>query len=539
MNAYFIGYNSSYPLVHERTFREQCNARGRLPSSDTWHVLYYIVLAIGEWVCGQTTDSTSLYFEAARSRMSFEILESGSMRVVQILLLLGNYLQKRDKPNTAYNFIGLAYRVALGLGLHRELPSGRGVNAFALQQRRVLFWTLYSFDSGFSMTTGRPTLVSDTFIDIRKPTNVDDSLPPASNDVLDEVDYPTTYSAIIAQARLAVIANKIYANFLSVRACSDVDDLVATMEQTIRNWRHSLPSFFFDHDVPRWFLGPRQVVLWKEANLQIALLLASQRNHVEDQDRMSISNKCQTIAMSTIFDISKFCVDRIEIAHAGLSWYAVYFLLHAVLALGLHQLARAKQMKVWQHNYAQKSLSAKPETAISKARECLEVLGRSNKAALRTLQILDRIEETLERPASGEHHGTTSSIQQHPLTAHLPAAEPPQLPPSSAIPTSNVIRRANSGLVQPSGSQGIFPDTSPQGYADFVMDEWVTTADPSLHFFFDNGTDELNDVFQGMQGFPNVLDADNFGDYMTSTMHSVRVPEHNQHNLDGGTQHHH
>jgi hypothetical protein len=48
----------------------------------------------------------------------FELLETH----VQAFLLMGNYLQKRDRPNIVYNLIGIAYRMALGLGIHRELP---------------------------------------------------------------------------------------------------------------------------------------------------------------------------------------------------------------------------------------------------------------------------------------------------------------------------------------------------------------------------------------------------------------------------------
>ncbi|MCJ1472231.1 hypothetical protein MMC13_000878 [Lambiella insularis] len=535
VNAYFIAYNSSYPIVHERTFREQCVQKAQMPQNDIWHVVYFMVLAIGEWVSGDATEHQSLYYEAAHSRLNFGILESGSMSIVQALLLLGNYLQKRDKPNTAYNVIGLAYRVALGVGLHRELPSGSGICAFALQQRRLLFWTLYSFDSGFSMTTGRPTLVSDTFIDIRKPVNVIDTSADASIEVLSEVNYPTTYSAIIAQARLAVIANKVYSNFLSVHACADVDDLVATMEQTIQNWRRSLPSFFFAPDVPQWFRGPRQVILWKEANLQIALLLASQRNHVDDEDKMSISTKCQAVALSTILNISQFCLEHIELVHVGLSWYAVYFLLHAFLALGLHQLFKAKSNKSWPQAHGHAHLLEFPESAISKARECLEMLGRTNKAALRTLQILDRIQDTLGGPISHGNGSSYSTEQHQPEIPHansrVVAGSPSQSLPSMSDVSQNANRFVTVANDQGATTERAFLGTSPEGgYADYVMNEWVGTADPSLHFFFDNGIAELGNVFEGMQGFPNVLDADSFG-YTTSTMHSVRVPEHNQHNI--------
>ena len=507
-----------------------------MPSNDIWHVIYYMVLAIGEWVSGHATEHQSLYYEAVRARLNFDILESGNMGVVQALLLLGNYLQKRDRPNTAYNFIGIAYRVALGLGLHRELPPGHGVSPFVLQRRRSLFWTLYCFDSGFSMTTGRPTLVSDTFIDIRKPNNIDDTSTTTSDDKLQEADYPTTYSAIIVQSRLAVIANKVYSNFLSVRACSDVDDLVATMEQIIRNWRSSLPSYFFRDNVPQWFMGPRQVLLWKEANLQIALLLASQRNHIEELDKMSISAKCQTVAVNTIHEISRFCLEHEELVHIGLSWYAVYFLLHAILALGLHQHVNTKQKTTKARKTAsQNQLPKATADAVIKARECLKLLSRTNKAASRTLEIVDRIEEALGRPAAEENGNGSSETEQTVPANTMENIEPtgndmdqpaaPVLDSAGVTNIANLFNNPQENYI----SELPFPSVSPENpYVDCVMNDWVAAVDPSLHFFFDNGTAELDNVFEGMEGFPNVLDADSFG-YMTSTMHTVRMPEYEEH----------
>jgi transcriptional regulatory protein GAL4 len=60
------------------------------------------------------------------------------------------------------------------------------------------------------------------------------------------VDYPTTYSAIIAQANLAMIANRIYINTLSASVRRDqVEDRVAIeLENQLAMWRASLPDYF-------------------------------------------------------------------------------------------------------------------------------------------------------------------------------------------------------------------------------------------------------------------------------------------------------
>jgi hypothetical protein len=102
------------------------------------------------------------------------MLESGKMEAIQAFLLMGNYLQKRDRTNTGYNFIGLACRMAYGLGLHRELQTEE--STIDQEKRRRLFWTMYCFESGFNITTGRPPTLIDGFIDTRIPQNIDDKV---------------------------------------------------------------------------------------------------------------------------------------------------------------------------------------------------------------------------------------------------------------------------------------------------------------------------------------------------------------------------
>lgn len=178
IDAYFIFYNTSYPILHERTFRDIHKTHASVPGKSSWHLVFYMVLAIGHWVLSTEPDyKESSYYLAARSRLSTRMLESGTLGSVQAFLLMGNYLQKRDRPNTGYNLIGLAFRMALGLGLHREFPAqAAGEDTLAKERRRQVWWVLYCFESGFSITTGRPTTTSDAFADVRMPRNIDDSV---------------------------------------------------------------------------------------------------------------------------------------------------------------------------------------------------------------------------------------------------------------------------------------------------------------------------------------------------------------------------
>ena len=73
--------------------------------------------------------------------------------------------------------IGIAFRMALGLGLHREISANDiEHNTLNKEIRRRVWWILYMVDSGFSITMGRPITASDAFIDVRYPQNVEDSV---------------------------------------------------------------------------------------------------------------------------------------------------------------------------------------------------------------------------------------------------------------------------------------------------------------------------------------------------------------------------
>lgn len=179
IDAYFERYNTCYPVVHEDTFRERLNARQAhgAVQSPSWRVLYYMVLTVGHWVSSTETEHAHApYYSAARTSLSLDMLESGKMEAIQAFLLMGNYLQKRDRTNTGYNFIGLACRMAYGLGLHRELQTHE--SPIDQEKRRRLFWTMYCFESGFNITTGRPPTLIDGFIDTRIPRNIDGKVSP-------------------------------------------------------------------------------------------------------------------------------------------------------------------------------------------------------------------------------------------------------------------------------------------------------------------------------------------------------------------------
>ncbi len=62
------------------------------------------------------------FLERADAVLNVGHLETGSLVLVQAFTLLSNISQKRNKSNSGSIYLGIAVRMAIGLGLHRELP---------------------------------------------------------------------------------------------------------------------------------------------------------------------------------------------------------------------------------------------------------------------------------------------------------------------------------------------------------------------------------------------------------------------------------
>lgn len=178
IDAYFLNYHSSYPFVHEPTFRAQFNDPALRPHGTAWQILLNTILALGAWSIGDDNSDLDITFyqEARACLQQASVFETGNLTLVQALLLLSNYAQKRNKPNTGWNYLGLAVRMAMSLGLHKEFP-GWKISLLQREIRRRLWWGVFIFDSGAAKTFGRPILLpEESVMDAKKVLNIHDDV---------------------------------------------------------------------------------------------------------------------------------------------------------------------------------------------------------------------------------------------------------------------------------------------------------------------------------------------------------------------------
>ena len=172
IDAFFDLYHTTFPIVHEPTFRAQYAGTLPCPNKDKWNVLANIVAALGSFASSNSSDATDLLiFQAAQKGLFSEYLEVGNLTLVQGFGLAANYLQKRNKPNSGYNYGGMALRMAISLGLHKEFE-GATISPLQKEIRRRVWWCLCVLDVGATITYGRPLNWPQAGVEVALPQNI-------------------------------------------------------------------------------------------------------------------------------------------------------------------------------------------------------------------------------------------------------------------------------------------------------------------------------------------------------------------------------
>lgn len=178
IDGYFDNYHVTYPFVHEATFRAQYHEIIPRPGQRAWQMMFNTVLALGAWCLNNREADLDdhLYHCAVSFGEDESMFESANLTFVQALVLLSNLSQKRNRPNTGWNFLGLAIRMAISLGLHRELPEW-DISLLHREMRCRVWWGLYLMDSGAATTFGRPILLPGReAMDVKYVLNISDEV---------------------------------------------------------------------------------------------------------------------------------------------------------------------------------------------------------------------------------------------------------------------------------------------------------------------------------------------------------------------------
>ena len=156
VEEYFTHINPGCPIVDEDIFMGQY--RGRNPADPPSLLLLQCILLIGAHISRERPDRDILkatFFR--RAKMLFDArLEKNRDVVVQAALLLTWHSDgAEDIGANAWYWVGIAARIAMGLGMHRDAGSSNLIHHDMRTWRRT-WWILVQFDVTISLFYGRP-----------------------------------------------------------------------------------------------------------------------------------------------------------------------------------------------------------------------------------------------------------------------------------------------------------------------------------------------------------------------------------------------
>ncbi|PWY96059.1 hypothetical protein BO94DRAFT_143759 [Aspergillus sclerotioniger CBS 115572] len=336
IDAYFINYHPVYPFVHETSFRAECESRPPTAHGLEWDILYNAILAMGSWCCHGLKPGIDLEFygQAVELLKGVSVLDVGNRTLIQGLVLLHELAQKSGIQEKSLQYLSIAARMAMNLGYHRDFAD-ETLSLLEKEMRRRVWWTLYIFDSCAAKSFGLPLLLPESsFIKTERIRNIrDESLYPQTTFLPVEVDGPTPYTGLIAQAQFHLMANGIYRSLIAYPTVSLGE--VSKLECRIDTWRETLPSCLTDPSNPPAcpslrFTGERLRIC--EKNLRILLLrpyLMAWTADDRNGDHRALAFRCVEIARESMALVLG-CLRRVSYPRTEAS-FLLYCLFHVVL----------------------------------------------------------------------------------------------------------------------------------------------------------------------------------------------------------------
>ncbi|KAF5563951.1 pathway-specific regulatory [Fusarium phyllophilum] len=185
----------------------------------------------------------------ARAKLEFshEIHKEGSMPLVQALLQFSAREIGRGSVSQAWLYGGMAFRVAVDIGLF-SLSPGKSEDIVWMQLGRHLAWSCFFWDKTLSLYLGRtPSLPEPPKWDPSEPEEPETELWPPYPIPDDEAlqSYQPRPSHLLLcfayTCKISLIINDILFSIYGSKRTKDVLDFVQTTRERLYSWRSSLP----------------------------------------------------------------------------------------------------------------------------------------------------------------------------------------------------------------------------------------------------------------------------------------------------------
>ncbi|KAH8657777.1 fungal-specific transcription factor domain-containing protein [Xylariales sp. PMI_506] len=253
VDFYFAHSHTLYPIVRRREFNIFLNSVIENPQDLSTHsplALFrlWMILAIGSTTyCAITLVEESesmLYYNKALGYME-DALGYGDMVALEVIMLQVSYsFFNQLGPNTWF-LVGLAARLAVGMGLHTSATYDM-LPVDVAESRKRIFYSIYMMDRVVSIALGRPFALHDDDIDVEPFIAVDDEEIHMDGINPQNPLQPSIMAVPLHILRLRLISSKIaklvYSNKKNAnKNLAEREEVIRALHRELVEWRRDMP----------------------------------------------------------------------------------------------------------------------------------------------------------------------------------------------------------------------------------------------------------------------------------------------------------
>ncbi|CAN9362486.1 unnamed protein product [Alternaria alternata] len=171
IRAFFEHIHPDFPVLHEPSFREAYEAWLVNPrnADPAWLCSFTCVLLLARRVARIPfpEDQERLWWQRTQTLLPVVIFTS-SITAIQALLLAAIHLHNTNHRDACWNLTGTAVRIAYAIGLNQDKVNA-GQTPLAREVRKILWWTLYAFETMQVSSYDRPSAIENPGAKISSP----------------------------------------------------------------------------------------------------------------------------------------------------------------------------------------------------------------------------------------------------------------------------------------------------------------------------------------------------------------------------------
>ncbi|KAJ9149000.1 C6 transcription factor [Pleurostoma richardsiae] len=247
----FVG--NDYHLIKKKSFMQRIDqiyaALPEPPADPMFLCRMFVVFALGELYLRKsalTNDGqraipgTSFYLQAMS--LFQELYEEPDIEYIETLLLMSFYSHALNRKNSAYTYAGIALRLSVAMGLHRNITYDPSTPPVEIENRRRVWWTVYTFDRLCSSKLGHPVMIKDE--------DIDAPFPSSEGLTFEEQEEFVDAAQLIANIRLARITGSLLDHTYKIHKPSEntfITDIHRILT-SLKEWDATLaPELRLDH----------------------------------------------------------------------------------------------------------------------------------------------------------------------------------------------------------------------------------------------------------------------------------------------------